>query len=114
MPEHVGAWPQELGPSPPLEDMESHIRAGDRWMRALGDSHDHRDTNGVGRVHEAHRRLIRFAMRMAARCGLEVFAEGSSFFSLPSWSDISNFRSPNGSKSRSIMLIYSLLKSISS
>ena len=52
VPEHVRAWLGSLGFSLPLEDMEPHIRAWDRWMRALGDFYDYRDTDGVGRVYE--------------------------------------------------------------
>ena len=33
VPEHVRAWLGSLGFSLPLEDMEPHIRAWDRWMR---------------------------------------------------------------------------------
>ena len=35
VPEHVRAWLRGLGFSLPLEDMEPHIRAWNRWMRAL-------------------------------------------------------------------------------
>lgn len=53
----------------PLEDMEPHIRAWDRWMRALGDFYDYRDTDGVGRVYEVHRRSIHPAMRVCREWG---------------------------------------------
>ena len=58
-----------LGCSLPLEDMEPHIRAWDRWMRALGDFYDYRDTDGVGRVYEVHRRSIHPAMRVCREWG---------------------------------------------
>lgn len=69
VPEHVREWLRSLGFSLPLEDMEPHIRAGDRWMRALGDFYDYRDTNGVGRVYEVHRRSIHPAMRVCREWG---------------------------------------------
>ena len=69
MPEHVRAWLRSLGFSLPLEDMEPHIRAWDRWMRALGDFYDYRDTDGVGRVYEVHRRSIHPAMRVCREWG---------------------------------------------
>ena len=69
VPEHVRAWLRSLGFSLPLEDMEPHIRAWDRWMRALGDFYDYRDTDGVGRVYEVHRRSIHLAMRVCREWG---------------------------------------------
>ena len=64
VPEHVREWLRSLGFTLPLEDMEPHIRAWDRWMRALGDFYDYRDTDGVGRVYEVHRRSINPATRV--------------------------------------------------
>lgn len=69
VPEHVRAWLRSLGFSLPLEDMEPHIRAWDRWMRALGNFYDYRDTDGVGRVYEVHRRSIHPAMRVCREWG---------------------------------------------
>ena len=69
VPEHVRAWLRGMGFSLPLEDMEPHIRAWDRWMRALGDFYDYRDTDGVGRVYEVHRRSIHPAMRVCREWG---------------------------------------------
>lgn len=70
VPEHVREWLRSLGfVSLPLEDMEPHIRAWDRWMRALEDFYDYRDTDGVGRVYEVHRRSIRPAMRVCREWG---------------------------------------------
>ena len=69
VPEHVREWLRGLGFSLPLEDMEPHIRAWDRWMRALGDFYDYRDTDGVGRVYEVHRRSIHPAMRVCREWG---------------------------------------------
>ena len=48
VPEHVREWLRSLGFTLPLEDMEPHIRAWDRWKRALGDFYDYRDTDGMG------------------------------------------------------------------
>ena len=64
VPEHVREWLRSLGFTLPLEDMEPHIRAWDRWMRSLGDFYDYRDTDGVGRVYEVHRRSINPATRV--------------------------------------------------
>jgi hypothetical protein len=69
VPEHVRAWLRGLGFSLPLEDMEPHIRAWDEWMRALGDFYNYRDTDGVGRVYEVHRRSIHPAMRVCREWG---------------------------------------------
>lgn len=69
VPEHVRAFLRGLGFSLPLEDMEPHIRAWDRWMRALGDFYDYRDTDGVGRLYEVHRRSIHPAMRVCREWG---------------------------------------------
>ena len=69
VPEHVRAYLRGLGFSLPLEDMEPHIRAWDQWMRALGDFYDYRDTDGVGRVYEVHRRSIHPAMRVCREWG---------------------------------------------
>lgn len=69
VPEHVRAYLKGLGFTLPLEDMEPHIRAWDRWMRALGDFYDYRDTDGVGRVYEVHRRSIHPAMRVCREWG---------------------------------------------
>ena len=69
VPEHVREWLRSLGFTLPLEDMEPHIRAWDRWMRALGDFYDYRDTDGVGRVYEVHRRSIHPAMRVCREWG---------------------------------------------
>lgn len=69
VPEHVRAFLRGLGFSLPLEDMEPHIRAWDRWMRSLGDFYDYRDTDGVGRVYEVHRRSIHPAMRVCREWG---------------------------------------------
>ena len=69
VPEHVREWLRSLGFTLPLEDMEPHIRTWDRWMRALGDFYDYRDTDGVGRVYEVHRRSIHPAMRVCREWG---------------------------------------------
>ena len=69
VPEHVREWLRSLGFTLPLEDMEPHIRAWDGWMRALGDFYDYRDTDGVGRVYEVHRRSIHPAMRVCREWG---------------------------------------------
>ena len=69
VPEHVRAWLRGLGFTLPLEAMEPHIRAWDRWMRSLGDFYDYRDTDGVGRLYEVHRRSIHPAMRVCREWG---------------------------------------------
>ena len=70
VPEYVREWLRELGFSLPLEDMEPHIRAWDRWMCVLGGFYDYRDADGVGRVYEVHKRSIRPAMRVCREWGL--------------------------------------------
>lgn len=69
VPEHVRAYLRGLGFRLPLEDMEGHIAAWDRWMRAVGDFYDYRDTDGFGRVYEVHRRTIMPAMRVCREWG---------------------------------------------
>lgn len=69
VPEHVRAFLRGLGFSLPLEDMEPHIRAWDQWMRALGDFYNYKDTDGIGRVYEVHRRSIHPAMRACREWG---------------------------------------------
>lgn len=50
-------------------DMEPQIRAWDRWLRALEDFYDYRDTDRVGRVYEAHRRSIHPTMQVCREWG---------------------------------------------
>lgn len=69
VPEHVRGYLRGLGFALPLEAMEPHIRAWDRWMRALGDFYDYRDTDGAGRRYEVHRRSIHPAMRVCREWG---------------------------------------------
>lgn len=40
------------------------MREWDRWMRAVGEFYDYRDTDGFGRVYQVHRRSIMPAMRV--------------------------------------------------
>lgn len=47
----------------PLEAMEPCIRSWHEWMQAYGAFYDYRDTDGVGRLYEVHRR------RSTRRCG---------------------------------------------
>ena len=69
VPEHVRAYLRGLGFRLPIEDMEGHIAEWDRWMRAVGDFYDYRDTDGFGRVYEVHRRSIMPAMRVCREWG---------------------------------------------
>ena len=69
VPEHVRAYLRGLGYRLPLEDMEAYIQEWDRWMRAVGDFYDYRDTDGFGRVYEVHRRSIMPAMRVCREWG---------------------------------------------
>lgn len=65
VPECVRAYLRGAGYSTrALEDMESHVREWDRWMRAVGEFYDYRDTDGFGRVYQVHRRTIMPAMRV--------------------------------------------------
>lgn len=52
-----------------LEDMEPHVREWDRWMRAVGEFYDYRDTDGFGRVYQVHRRTIMPALRVCREWG---------------------------------------------
>ena len=52
-----------------LEDMEPHAREWDRWMRAVGEFYDYRDTDGFGRVYQVHRHSIMPAMRVCREWG---------------------------------------------
>lgn len=70
IPECVRDWLRRQGYSTrALEDMEPHVREWDRWMRAEGEFYDYRDTDGLGRVYEVHRRSIMPAMRVCREWG---------------------------------------------
>jgi hypothetical protein len=54
-----------------LENMESHVRTWDRWMRAAGEFYDYRDSDGFGRVYQVQRGTIRaFITRCFSRGAL--------------------------------------------
>ena len=69
VPEHVREYLRAMGFQLPLEPMESHIRAWHEWMQACGSFYDYRDSDGFGRVYEAHRRSIHPAMRVCREWG---------------------------------------------
>lgn len=70
VPECVRAYLRTAGYSTrALEDMEPHVREWDRWMRAVGEFYDYRDTDGFGRVYQVHRRTIMPAMRVCREWG---------------------------------------------
>lgn len=69
VPGHVRAYLEGLGFRLPLDDMEPYIREWDDWMGARGSFYDYRDTDGVGRVYEVHRRSIAPAMRVCREWG---------------------------------------------
>ena len=69
VPEHVKNYLTGLGFVLPLDDMEPWIRSWDNWMGARGDFYDYRDTDGLGRVYEVHRRSIHPAMRVCKEWG---------------------------------------------
>ena len=69
VPEGVRAYLRALGFRLPLEEMEPHLLAWERWMRAEGDFYDYRDTDGFGRVYQVHRRSIMPAMRVCREWG---------------------------------------------
>lgn len=70
VPEHVRAYLHGAGFSTrALEDIEPHVREWDRWMRAVGEFYDYRDTDGFGRVYQVHRRTIMPAMRVCREWG---------------------------------------------
>ncbi|WP_195839240.1 hypothetical protein [Parafannyhessea umbonata] len=69
VPECVRAYLRATGYSTrALEDMEPHVREWDRWMRAVGEFYDYRDTDGFGRVYQVHRRSIMPVMRVCREC----------------------------------------------
>lgn len=49
--------------------MEPHVREWDRWMRAVGEFYDYRDTDRFGRVYQVHRRTVMPAMRVCREWG---------------------------------------------
>ena len=69
VPEAVRAFLRAYGFRLPLEDMEPHILAWERWMRAEGEFYDYRDTDGFGRLYEVHRKSIMPAMRVCREWG---------------------------------------------
>lgn len=69
VPEHVREYLRALGFALPLEAMEPHIRAWHEWMQACGSFYDYKDTDGVGRLYEVHRRSIHPAMRVCREWG---------------------------------------------
>ncbi len=69
MPESVRAYLRGLGFRLALGDMEPHVLAWERWMRAEGDFYDYRDTDGFGRLYRVHRRSIMPAMRVCREWG---------------------------------------------
>ena len=69
VPEHVREYLRGLGFVLPLESMEPHIRAWHEWMQASGSFYDYKDTDGVGRLYEVHRRSIHPAMRVCREWG---------------------------------------------
>ncbi len=70
VPECVRAYLRGAGYSTrALEDMEPHVQEWDRWMRAVGEFYDYRDTDGFGRVYQVHRRSIMPAMRVCREWG---------------------------------------------
>lgn len=78
VPGHVRDYLGGLGYRLPLEDMEGHVREWDRWMRAVGDFYDYRDTDGFGRAYEVHRRSIMPAMRVCREWGSLLLDEKTS------------------------------------
>ena len=69
VPEHVREYLRAFGFALPLEAMEPHIHAWHEWMQACGSFYDYKDTDGVGRLYEVHRRSIHPAMRVCREWG---------------------------------------------
>lgn len=69
VPTHVRDYLRGLGFVLPIEDMEPWIRDWHMLMGARGPFYDYRDTDGLGRVYEVHRRSIRPAMRVCSEWG---------------------------------------------
>lgn len=78
VPGHVRSYLRAMGLRLPLEDMEGHIAEWDRWMRSAGEFYDYRDTEGLGRVYEVHRRSIMPAMRVCRERGSLLLDEKTS------------------------------------
>jgi len=78
VPGHVRSYLRAMGFRLPLEDMEGHIAEWDRWMRSAGELYDYRDTEGLGRVYEVHRRSIMPAMRVCREWGSLLLNEKTS------------------------------------
>lgn len=70
VPEHVREYLRALGFVLPLEAMGPYIRSWHEWMQTSGSFYDYKDTDGVGRLHEVHRRSIHPAMRVCRAGGL--------------------------------------------
>lgn len=64
VPEHVREYLRRLGFVLPLGAMEPYIRSWHEWMQASESFYDYKDTDGVGRLYEVHRRSIHPAMRV--------------------------------------------------
>lgn len=91
VPECVRAYLRAAGYSTrALEDMEPHVREWDRWMRAVGEFYDYRDTEGFGRVYQVHRRTIMPAMRVCREWG------GRFFSTRRPWSRVRAGSAPTG------------------
>ena len=69
VPEHVREYLRALGSCCPWEAMEPYIRSWLEWMQASGSFYDYKDTDGVGRLYEVHRRSIHPAMRVCREWG---------------------------------------------
>lgn len=70
MPENLREHLRALGFVFPLAAMEPYIRSWHEWIKASGSFYDYRDTDGVGRPYEVHRRSIHPAMRACREWGL--------------------------------------------
>ena len=66
VPSHVREYLKDRGfLSLPLEAMDEWIASWDAWMASRGDFYDYKDTDGLGRQYEVHRRSIKPAMRVS-------------------------------------------------
>ena len=70
VPSHVREYLKDRGfLSLPLEAMDEWIASWDAWMASRGDFYDYKDTDGLGRQYEVHRRSIKPAMRVCQEWG---------------------------------------------
>lgn len=64
VPEHVQEYLRTLEFVLSLEAMEPYIQSWHEWMKTSESFYDYKDTDGIGRLYEVHRRSIHPTMRV--------------------------------------------------